>query len=100
MPMDAPRANLGGADLTGADLHGTDLTGANLGRADLTGADLIDARWPEHAAVPGAWKVDTSTGRLAAGTAAGVRRLSRDPEMGRGRQSRTTAVRSREQRPR
>ena len=65
------RADLGGADLTGADLHGADLTGANLGRADLTGADLMDARWPEQAAVPGAWKVDTGTGRLAAGTAAG-----------------------------
>ena len=60
------RADLGGADLTGADLHGADLTGATLGRADLTGADLMDARWPEHAAVPGAWKVDTGTGRLAA----------------------------------
>jgi hypothetical protein len=64
-------ANFTRADLGGADLHGADLTGANLGRADLTGADLMDARWPEHAAVPGAWKVDTGTGRLAAGTAAG-----------------------------
>jgi Pentapeptide repeats (8 copies) len=58
------RADLGGADLTGADLHGADLTGANLGRADLTGADLMDARWPEQAAVPEAWKVDADTGRL------------------------------------
>ena len=59
-------ARLSYARLTRADLGGADLTGANLGRADLTGADLMDARWPEHAAVPGAWKVDAGTGRLAA----------------------------------
>jgi Pentapeptide repeats (8 copies) len=58
-------ADLGGADLTCANLHGADLTRANLGRADLTGADFIDARWPEQAAVPGGWRINAGTGRLA-----------------------------------
>ena len=69
---DLAGADLGGADLTSANLHGADLTRADLGRANLTGADVIDARWPEQAAVPGGWKVDTGTGRLAmAGTDGG-----------------------------
>ncbi len=63
---DLTRADLTGADLTGADLTGADLTGANLSGADLTwavltGADLTDARWPQQAAVPVGWKVDTGT---------------------------------------
>ena len=71
-----PGTDLYGADLTGADLTGADLTGADLTRArlfcaDLTGADLSDARWPEHAPVPGGWKLDADTGRLAAGTDCG-----------------------------
>ena len=71
-----PGADLTGADLTGADLTGADLTGADLTRArlfctDLTGVGLLDALWPKHAPVPGGWKLDTGTGRLAAGTDCG-----------------------------
>ncbi len=67
---DLTRTDLTGADLTGADLTGADLTGANLSGADLTwavltGADLTDAWWPQQAAVPVGWKVDTGTRRVA-----------------------------------
>jgi Pentapeptide repeats (8 copies) len=68
---DLTRADLTGADLAWAylteavlvraDLTGADLTGADLTGADLTGADLTDARWPQHAAVPEAWKLGTGT---------------------------------------
>jgi hypothetical protein len=63
---DLTGADLTGADLTGADLTGADLTGADLTGADLTGADLTGARWPRDAAVPEGWKLDTSSGLLAA----------------------------------
>jgi uncharacterized protein YjbI with pentapeptide repeats len=79
-------ANLSHADFTRADLTDADLSGAklwetNLSHAILIGADLshglthgvdlseanlMGARWPQHAAVPAGWKLDTGTGRLTA----------------------------------
>ena len=67
-----------GADLTRADLTRADLTLARLLWADLTRAELADARWPAHAAVPEGWRLDTGTGRLAAGTGRYARRRAHE----------------------
>jgi uncharacterized protein YjbI with pentapeptide repeats len=81
---DLSPASLAGADLTNADLDGADLSGAILFRATLTAA-----RWPEDKPVPEGWKLDTSTGRLAAaGTDSGPDkgkpgRRPRPPQTGR-----------------
>ena len=74
-------ADLGGANLAGADLSGARLAGANLAGADLRsenldsailhGAILHGAWWPGNAPVPPGWKLDTGSGRLAAGTDSG-----------------------------
>jgi Pentapeptide repeats (8 copies)/NACHT domain len=64
---DLAYASLNGAVLTGADLNGANATSADLRDADLTDTDLAEARlkgarWPQDAAVPQGWKLDTSSG--------------------------------------
>ena len=68
---DLTYANLTRAVLTGANLTDANATGADLHGADLTDTDLADARlkgarWPQDAAVPQGWKLDTSSGLLRA----------------------------------
>jgi hypothetical protein len=56
--------NLAYANLTRANLGGANLARAHLTGADLTSANLLDARWPEHVAVPEGWKQDATSGLL------------------------------------